>query len=132
MKKQLVISISALALIGALASPVLAANVGATVGATVSGQANTPAGDANANASSNSSTQLTTNEVTRDRPFGDITVDQSRQPNDADFAAMTDAQKQELNTRCDVIGQNAQMYNNDTSLWCKTYLDWYKKGHPAG
>ena len=132
MKKQLVMSISALALIGSLAAPAFAASATATVGAAAGTTVTTPAADANANVAANSSTSFSTDNVTKDKPFGDIMVDQSKQPADADFAAMTDAQKQELNSRCDVVGKNANLYNNDTSLWCTTYLDWYKKAHPAG
>ncbi len=132
MKKQLVISISALALIGSLAAPVFAASTTATVGAAASGSATTPAADANANVAVNSSTTLTVNDVTKDKPFGPIIVDQSKQPTDTDLAALTDEQKLELNKRCDIVGNNAALYNNDTSVWCTAYIDWYKKSHPAG
>ena len=126
MKKQLVLSISALALIGSLAAPAFAAGTTATTGAAV------PAADANANVAANSSTTLTVNDVTKDKPFGDIVIDQSKQPTDTDLAALTDAQKLELSNRCDVINSNMTNYNTDTSFWCKSYTDWYKKGHPAG
>ena len=132
MKKQLVLSISALALIGSLAAPAFAAGTTATTGAAVSGSATTPAADANANVAANSSTTLTVNDVTKDKPFGEIVIDQSKQPTDTDLAALTDAQKLELSNRCDVVNSNMTNYNTDTSFWCKSYTDWYKKGHPAG
>lgn len=132
MKKQLVISISALALIGSLAVPAIAASTSATVGAAVSGSATTPAADANANVAANSSTTLTTSDVLKDKPFGEIAIDQTKQPTDADLAALSDAQKLELTNRCDIIMQNSANYDAATSFWCQSYTDWYKKNHPAG
>ncbi|MEJ0011752.1 MAG: hypothetical protein WDM94_03810 [Bauldia sp.] len=132
MKKQLVLSISALALVGSLALPAFAASTTATTGATVNGTVTTPAADANASVAANSSTTLTVNDVTKDKPFGDIVIDKTKQPADADLAALTDAQKLELNSRCDIINTNTANYDADTSFWCKSYADWYKKSHPAG
>jgi hypothetical protein len=123
MKKQLVISISALALIGSLAAPVFAASSTTTAGATVNA--------AGATVGANGSAALTLNDVSKDKPFGDNGVDQSKQPTDEDLAKLTDTQRDDLSARCDVIMKNSSNYDENTSFWCQAYSTWYKKMHPG-
>lgn len=131
MHKQLVISISALALIGSLAAPVFAASSTTTAGANAAGSVTTPAADANANVAANTSATLTVNDVSKDQPFGTITFDQTKSPDELSTTLTADQQK-ELSQRCDVIDANKDMYDNNTQVWCMTYLEWWKKNHPAG
>ncbi|HVY19704.1 MAG TPA: hypothetical protein VHA70_06440 [Bauldia sp.] len=140
MKNHLVVSISALALAAALALPATAANVTGTL----SGSSDTATGagagdgtgagaavDATTTASTSASGSFTVDNVLKDKPFGDIAFDQSKTPDEATMA-LSDAQKLEIQQRCDVVANNPNAYNNDTSVWCTTYLDWWKKNHPAG
>jgi hypothetical protein len=133
-KTTLIASLSALALAAAVSLPAVAddtTNAAAGVNAGVSAGANAAGVDATTTASTSASTQFTVDNVTKDKPFGDITFDQTKTPDEATMA-LSDAQKQELQSRCDVVINNASVYNNDTSAWCTTYLDWWKKNHPAG
>jgi hypothetical protein len=133
-KTHLTLSLSAIALAAALSLPAIAddaTNAAAGVNAGVSAGASAAGVDASTTASTSTSTQFTADNVTKDKPFGDITFDHSKTPDEGTMS-LTDAQKQELQSRCDVIANNPNAYNNDDSVWCTTYLDWWKKNHPNG
>jgi hypothetical protein len=135
MKTKLTASLSAIALAAALSLPAIAADNSTTVGAGVNAGVNATAGaagvDASTTASTSASGSFTVDNVTKDNPFGDITFDQSKTPEEGTMA-LTDAQRLEVEQRCDVVKNNPNAYNNDTSSWCMTYLDWWKKNHPNG
>jgi hypothetical protein len=134
-KTHLTASLSAIALVAALALPAMAAdsttNAAAGVNAGVNAGASAAGVDATTTASTSASGSFTVDNVTKDKPFGDITFDQSQTPDQATMS-LSDAQKQELQSRCDVIANNPTAYNNDTSSWCTTYLNWWKQNHPNG
>jgi hypothetical protein len=136
-KKQLILSISALALAAAFSLPATAddattnAAAGATTGVNAGANAAGVGVDASTTASTSAASTFTVDNVLKDKPFGDIVFDQSKTPDEATMA-LTDPQRLELQQRCSVVIDNPNAYNNDTSTWCTSYLDWWKKNHPAG
>ncbi len=133
MKNRFIVSISALALAAAVTLPAFAAETttNATAGAAATAGVKAPGADATVTASTEASGSFTVQNVAPETPFGAITFDPKKTPDELATTLTADQQK-ELGQRCQVVSDNQTVYNQDTSVWCTTYLDWWKKNHPAG
>jgi len=91
--------------------------------------ADSAVGNSTTNPPSNPSTAaLTLDQIDANKPFGDMSVDQTKSPADV-YAGLSVDQRVNLQARCDLIAKNPQQFGT-VPTWCITYLDWQRNNHP--
>jgi len=79
--------------------------------------------------SSPSSAALSLEQMDPNNPFGDLNIDQTKQPADV-YATLNADQRNNLETRCNLIVPNADKFGPRVPTWCRNYLDWRKAEQP--